>query len=169
VRRPVFLAAAAAALASCALLRPPESRPSDRAGWLVYRVGAVSFEGPAAWRASGGERRVTLEAPDGGARLVVSEVEELFADERACLAAAEEELRRGAESLTRVRRHTTSLAGRRAVAQEADQGPWHGWAWGLCHGGAQYRVFLAGFSPARPEVLEVQRALLERLRIGGRA
>lgn len=167
--RALPLAAAAAALASCALFRPPESRPSDRAGWLVYRVGAVAFEGPESWRASGGETRVTLEAPDGEARLVVSEVEERFADEKACLAAAEEELRRGAEPLSRVRRHATTVAGRRAVGQEADQGPWHGWAYGLCDGRTQYRLFLVGLSPVRPEVLEVQRALHERLRIGGRA
>jgi hypothetical protein len=169
MRRLIAPAAAAAAMAACALFRPPESRPSDRAGWLVYQVGALAFEGPEGWRASGDARRVTLEAPDGGGRLVVSQVDERFPDEKACLAAAEEELRRGAEALTRVRRHATAIAGRRAVGQEADQGPWHGWAWGLCDGGDQYRLFLVGLSPVRPEVLEVQRALLERLRIGGQA
>ena len=169
MRRVRGLAAAAVALAACALFRPPEGRPSGRAGWLVYQVGALAFEAPEGWRASGDARRVTLEAPDEGARLVVSAVEERFRDEKACLSAAEEELRRGEGALTRVRRHATTLGGRRAVAQEADQGPWHGWAYGLCDGGAQYRIFLVGLSPVRPEVLEVQRALLEKLHIGGEA
>ena len=35
----------------------------------------------------------------------------------------------------------------RLIAQEADQGGWHGWAWATCDGGEQYRVFLAGRSP----------------------
>jgi len=167
--RRVIGVAAAAALASCAILRPPEGRPSERAGWLVYRVGALGFEAPEGWSASGGATRVSLEAPDGNARLVVSVVEERFPDQRTCLAAAEEELRRGEGELSRVRRYPSTLAGRRAWAQEADQGPWHGWAYGLCDGGVQYRIFLAGRTPAAPEVLEVQRALVERARVGGEA
>jgi hypothetical protein len=161
------IAVAAAGLAACAVFRPPEGRPSGRAGWLVYRVGSLGFEAPEGWSAGGGATRVSLEAPDGNARLVVSVAEERFPDERTCLAAAEEELRRGEGELSRVRRHPTTLAGRRAWAQEADQGTWHGWAFGLCDGGVQYRIFLVGRTPAAPETIEVHRALVERVRIGG--
>ncbi|HSN92452.1 MAG TPA: hypothetical protein VLS93_14565 [Anaeromyxobacteraceae bacterium] len=163
------IAAAAAAALACAIFRPVEGRPSGRAGWLAYRVGAVAFEAPEGWRAWGGPTRVTVEAPDGNARLVVSQVEDRFPDERACLAAAEEELRRGEAGLSRVRRHATTLAGRRAWTQEADQGPWHGWAFGVCDGGVQYRAFLVSRTPTPPETVEVHRALVDRIRIGGEA
>jgi hypothetical protein len=144
---------------------PPESGPGSRAGWLAYRVDGLRFEAPAGWSASGDARRVTLEAD--GLKLEAWAVEGRFADARACLAAAEEALARGAERLTRVRRHTSALAGRNAVAQEADAGGWPGWAYGVCDGPLQYRLFFTGRSPIPAEVLEAWRAVVASARLGG--
>lgn len=167
------LAAAAAlvagALPGCAALRGPEGRPSGRAGWLVYEVGGLRFEAPDGWRSSGGDGRVRLDAPGGDARLDVSRVDERYADERACLAAAREALRRGQGELERVRRHETTLAGRPAVAQEADTAGWHGWAYGLCDGGVQYRIFFTGRSPLAQDAAEAYRILVASVRVGGEA
>ncbi len=66
-----------------------------------------------------------------------------------------------------MRRHLTSLAGRRAVAQEADRGGWHGWAWAVCDGGRQYRLFFTGVSPVSGEALAALTALQASARIGG--
>jgi hypothetical protein len=147
----------------------PKGRPSGRAGWLVYDVAGLRFEAPDGWRASGSERRLVLESPDGGARLEAYVVEERFADGKACLLAAEDALRRKDGELERVRRHPTTFAGKPAVAQEADAGAWHGWAWGFCDGGVQYRIFLAGRSPVAPEVVEAYRTLVGTARVGGEA
>jgi hypothetical protein len=84
----------------------------------------------------------------------------------ACLDGAEEALVRGSASLTGVRRHATTFAGRKAVAQEADQGGWHGWAWATCDRGEQYRVFLSGRAPLSREILAVQRRLVDTARVG---
>jgi hypothetical protein len=83
-----------------------------------------------------------------------------------CLEGAEEALVRGASSLTGVRRHTTTFAGRKAVAQEADQGGWHGWAWATCDRGEQYQVFLSCRSPASRETIAVQRRLQSTAHLG---
>jgi hypothetical protein len=167
--RTVALAAALAALAGCAGGRAVQGQPSGREGWLAYAVRDLRFEAPAAWRAEGDERRVRLEAPDGRARLEVSMPEASFADERACLAAADEKLQAQQGALERARRHPTKLGGRSAQALEGDQGGWHVWALAACDAGRQYRVFFTAATPASAEALETWRALLQRARIGGEA
>jgi len=96
-------------------------------------------------------------------------VEEPFADGAACLAAAEEALARGAAQLSRVRRHQTKLAGRAAVMQEADDGGWHGWAYAVCQGGVQHRLFFTGRSPIAADLLEAWREVVASARLGGGA
>jgi hypothetical protein len=66
-----------------------------------------------------------------------------------------------------VRRHPSTFAGRKAVAQEADHGGWHGWAWATCDRGEQYRVFLSGRTPVSRETIEVQRRLVATARLEG--
>jgi hypothetical protein len=170
-RRPRLAGAAAAlaALVACSALAPPRGTPSGRPGWLVYALGGLGVEAPAAWAASGDARRLTLQAPDGRAWLEVTVPEMAYADERACLAAAEERVAGGATSLERARRHPTRLAGRPAQALEGDRGAWHVWALAACDGGAQYRIFFTAATPASQEALEVWRTLLQGARIGGQA
>jgi hypothetical protein len=172
-------AAAAAALAvalatGCGHLRDafapaPVGRPSGREGWLLYSLASLRFEAPATWRASGGERKMKLEAPDGRARLEISYPETPFGDERACLAAADEKLRAQAGQLERARRHATRFGGVAAQTLEADEGGWHVWAYAACDGGMQYRVFFTAASPAAAQDLEAQRTLVASARIGGEA
>lgn len=171
--RRALLLAAVAALSGCAGLRQalepaPRGVPSGRAGWLVYTVGALSFEAPEAWRASGSARHLKLESPDGAARLEVSTPDQPFATPKACLADADVVLRRG-EGMERVRKHPTTFGGAQGQLLEGDAGGWHVWAWAACDGGSQYRVFLTARTPAPPEVLEAYRALTSSARIGGRA
>jgi hypothetical protein len=173
MRRAAVLGAALA-LAGCATLRDalapaPVGKPSGREGWLVYQLGSLRFEAPSAWRASGGERRIALEAPDGRARLEVSYPGTPFPDERACLAAADEKLRGQAAQLERARRHATRFAGVAAQTLEADEGGWHVWAYAACDGGVQYRVFFTAATPAAADHLEAQRTLVASARIGGEA
>lgn len=169
--RPVLLAAALALTTGCAsLFAPaPAGKPSGRDGWLVYGLGSLRFEAPAGWSASGGERRIALEAPDGRARLEISYPETPFADERACLGAAEEKLRAQATQLERARRHPTRFGGVAAQTLEADQGGWHVWAYAACDGGVQYRIFFTAATPAAAEHVEAQRTLVSSARIGGEA
>ena len=174
MRRAVGLATVLALATGCASLRAalapaPVGKPSGREGWLVYGRGGLRFEAPAAWHASGGERRMTLEAPDGRARLEVSYPEKPLADERACLADADEKLRDNAAKLERARRHATKFAGVPAQTLEADQGGWHVWAYAACDGGVQYRIFFTAATPAAAEPLEAQRTLVASARIGGEA
>jgi hypothetical protein len=166
---PLVAAALLATLAGCRAARPVEGRPAARAGWMVYGLRELRFEAPAAWRATGDERRVSLEAPGGEARLELSVPEGAFPDERACLAAAEERLAERQAKLERARRHPSRFAGRSAQTLEADQGGWHVWAVAACDGGAQYRVFFTAATPASPEALEVWKTLLASARIGGEA
>lgn len=166
--------AAALALAGCATLRDafapaPAGKPSGREGWLVYELRDLRFEAPAGWRPSGGERRVALDAPDGKARLEITHPEKDFADERSCLAAADEKLAQQAGAFERARRHPTRFAGRPALTLEGDQGGWHVWAFAVCDGGVQYRVFFTAATPAPPEAIEAWRTLLESARVGGQA
>lgn len=168
----LLLASALLSAVACASLRDafapaPVGRPSGREGWLVYALGSLRFEAPAGWHASGGERRIKLEAPDGRARLEVSYAEKPFADERACLSAADEKLKEQAAQLERARRHATRFGGVPAQTLEADRGGWHVWAYAGCDGGVQYRVFLTAATPASPEHLEAQRTLVASARIGG--
>ncbi len=173
-RSAALLAAALAVATGCGTIRnafapAPVGKPSGREGWLVYAMGSLRFEAPASWHASGGERRMTLEAPDGRARLEVSYPEKPFADERACLAEADEKLRDQSAKLERARRHATKFAGVAAQTLEADEGGWHVWAYAACDGGTQYRIFFTAASPAAPEDLEAQRVLVASARIGGEA
>jgi hypothetical protein len=109
---------------------------------------------------------VRLSAPGGDALLEVkaTAVAGTAAD---CLAGAGEALDRGATSLSGVRRHASTFAGRKAIAQEADQGGWHGWAWATCDRGEQYRVFLSGRAPVSRDTIEMQRRLVSTARLGG--
>ncbi len=173
-RTPPLLVAAVVALAGCATLKDafapaPVGKPSGRDGWLVYQLASLRFEAPAGWHASGGERRMKLEAPDGLARLEVSYPETPFRDERACLAAADEKLREQASQLERARRHATRFAGAAAQTLEADERGWHVWAYAACDGGVQYRVFFTAATPAAADHLEAQRVLVASARIGGEA
>ena len=157
-------------LAGCGGLRaalapPPEASPGERPGWLAWRVEGLRFEAPAGWVAAGDARRLGLEAD--GLKLEARVVDGRFADARACLAAADEALQRGEERLSRVRRHASTLGGRPAVMQEADAGGWHGWAYGVCDGPVQYRLFFTGRSPIPAEVLEAWRGLVASVRLGG--
>jgi hypothetical protein len=169
-----LLAAALLSLTGCAALRDavapaPVGAPSGREGWLVYALRDLRFEAPAAWRPSGGERRMSLEAPDGRARVELSYPEAEFADEKACLAAAADKLRQQAGSLERSRHHPTRFGGRPAQALEGDQGGWHVWAYAACDGGVQYRVFFTAATPAPAEALEAYRTLVASARVGGEA
>jgi hypothetical protein len=168
------LLAAALALAGCAGFRDalapaPVGAPSARAGWLVYALHDFRFEAPATWRPAGGERRVALEQPEGKARLEVSERGGRFANERECLADADERLRQQAGAYERARRYPTRVAQHPAQALEGDQGGWHVWAYAICDGGVQYRIFFAAASPAPADAVEAYRTLVASARIGGQA
>jgi hypothetical protein len=164
-RRAVALALLGGLAASCARVSPV-SRPTPDGASRVYAVGGLRFEAPASWTADGDARQVKLVAPGGDAVVEVkaTAVKGKSAD---CLASAEAALGRGAASFSEVRRHASTFAGRKAVAQEADHGGWHGWAWATCDGGEQYRVFLAGRAPVSRETIEVQLRLVASARIGG--
>ncbi len=169
-RRPLTLVALAAAAAACAgpgLHGAPPSRPSGDEGMVLYTVGRLTFEAPAAWRAAGDARHVRLESEDGRAVLDVAETDRRYASDAECLAQAEASLSRGAADLRNVRRHPTVLAGRRAVTQEADQGRWHGWAYALCDAGTQYRVFFTGLSPLSEEAVAAYQALTASAQLSG--
>ena len=151
------LAALVAASAACA--PSIRARPAGDEGMLMFTVGRLAFEGPVGWEQSGDARRVLLVSPQSGARLDVQLMARTYADDRECLAQAEQALERGSGSFTGVRRHATRLAGRKAVVQEADQAGWHGWAWAVCDGGEQYRLFFTGRSPLGEEELRASRLL----------
>ena len=156
---------AALAVASCARVGPV-SRPSPDGAVRIYSVAGLSFEAPAAWSADGDPRKVKLASPGGEAVLEVRATA-VAGPVDDCLVGAGEALERGAASLSGVRRHGSTFAGKRAIAQEADQGGWHGWAWATCDRGEQYRVFLSGRSPVSRETIEVQRRLVATARLGG--
>jgi hypothetical protein len=153
------------ALAGCNLIQEraqeqgPQSRPAGDEGMLMFTVGRLSFEAPAAWPARGDPRRVLLVSPQNDARIDAQVSERRFKDDGECLAQAEDSLARGSGKLINVRRHPTTLAGRKAVVQEADQDGWHGWAWAVCDGGEQYRIFFTGRSPLGEESLRASRLL----------
>ena len=155
-------------LAACpSLTARPVSRPSGDEGMLVYQVGRLAFSVPSTWAASGDAARVQLDSPAGDVHVEASVLGRAFAGERECLVDAAAVLARGSSALSNVRRHDTTFAGRRAVTQEADQGPWHGWAWAVCDGGTQYRVWFAGRSPMSPEAVEAHRILVASCRLEG--
>jgi hypothetical protein len=160
---PAGLLAPLLALCACALVHEraqdegPISRPAGDEGMLMYTVGRLSFQAPADWEAQGDPRHVLLVDPENEARIDAQVVDRVFKDDRECLAHAEDSLARGSAKLTNVRRHPTTLAGRRAVVQEADQAGWHGWAWAMCDGREQYRVFFTGRSPLDGEAVRASR------------
>jgi hypothetical protein len=145
---------------------PPQGAPSGRDGWVIYTVGTLRLEAPAAWTPSGSANHLKLEMPGQAARLEVSIPEAPFHDEQACLAGAEGLMKRG-EAMQRVRRHPTRFGGARALTLEGDSGGWHVWAWAACDGGVQYQVFLTARSPAPAEVVEAYQVLTRSARIGG--
>ncbi len=157
--------AAVLALAGCAGVQPV-SRAAADAGMRVYVVGELSFEAPSDWRATGDGSRVRLVAPGEDATIEASAARR-DGPGPACLEDAEAALSRGAAGLGAVQRHGSTFAGQKAVAQEADQGPWHGWAWATCSGGIQYRVWFAGRSPLSRPLIEVQKRLVASARLGG--
>jgi hypothetical protein len=159
--------AGAAALLGVACARVgPVSRPTPDGAGRVYSVAGLDVEAPASWRAEGDPRKVKLTSPSGDALLEAKATAVAGPSDR-CLEGAEDALVRGSASLTGVRRHTTTFAGKKAVAQEADQGGWHGWAWATCDRGEQYRVFLSGRAPISRETIEVQRRLVATARLAG--
>jgi hypothetical protein len=158
-------------LASCAgpsgLRGSPVARTAGRPGWLVYQVGAISFEAPASWDAGGDARRVALVPPEGMVRLEAWEAGSHGADAAACLADGEAALRARDAGLERVQRHPSTLGGRKALTQEADQGNNHGWAWVTCLGPVQHWLTFTGRSPVSQGHLETWRAVVLSARLGG--
>jgi hypothetical protein len=162
---PGAVVAAALLLVSCARVGPV-SRPTPDGSARIYSVASLELEVPSGWRAEGDSRKVKAASP-GGEAILEATATSVAGPAVRCLEGAEEALVRGASSLTGVRRHATTFAGRKAVAQEADQGGWHGWAWATCDRGEQYRVFLSGRAPISRETIEVQRRLAATARMGG--
>jgi hypothetical protein len=168
-----FLAAlVAAASAGCGTLihqrvGGPElaPRPGAAPGGALYQVGRLAFEAPATWAARGDALRVAAVHPAEQGRIEVQQVEGAFADEADCLARAAETLQRGAAGAVNVRQHPTTFAGRKGVALEGDQGPWHGWAWAVCDGGTQYRVSFFALSPPSEEVMAAWSGLTRSARL----
>jgi hypothetical protein len=164
------LAALALALSSaCTTLEQagrPVTRPAGDEGMVIYVVGRLSFEAPSTWNATGDDRRVRIASPAGEVRIEADAVTRPVAGEAQCLADAEAVLGRGAAGLTNARRHPTSFAGRRALTQEGDQGGWHGWAYAVCDGATQYRLWFTGLSPMSAEALEVHRVLVASAQLG---
>ena len=164
-RRRLGVFCLALALCACGIIHEraheqgPQSRPAGDEGMLMFTIGRLSFEAPAAWEARGDAHHVLLVSPRNDARLDAKMTDRPFKDDRECLANADEALARGSGKLTNVRRHATTFAGRKALVQEADQGGWHGWAWAVCDGGEQYRIFLTGRSPLDEEAVRASRLI----------
>ncbi len=145
----------------------PVTSPASRPGWLIYRVGALSFEAPSGWDAGGDDRRVALVPPDAAVRLEARELGRRGADEAACLADGAAALQARDASLARVQRHPSALGGRKAITQEADQGGDHGWAWVICAGPLQHWLTFTGRTPIGQPHLEAWRAVVQSARVGG--
>jgi hypothetical protein len=156
----VFLGCCACAIVhERAVEEAPLSRPSGDEGMLMYTVGRLSFEAPAGWEAHGDAHHVLLVSPRSDVRIDGQVGREPFANDGVCLEEAEAALKRGVGHLVNIQRHPTTLAGRKAVVQEADQEGWHGWAWAVCDGGEQYRLFFTGRSPLDEEAVRAARLL----------
>lgn len=164
MRRAVFAAALGAALLPACARVSPVSSPTPDGQARVYEVAALRFEAPGDWRVEGDSRKVKLTSPAGDG-VVEARAVEAAGSPAACLARAEDSLSRGAGGLDGVRRHPSSFAGQKAVAQEADARGWHGWAWALCAGGEQYRVSVSGRAPVSREIVDVQRQLVATARL----
>ena len=174
MNRRVLFPALLLAVGGCTLVhqraqeRGPQARPAGDEGMLLYTVGRLTFEAPAGWQAQGDARRLQLLSPGNDARIDAQVMDRKFPDDAQCLSQAEGSLTRGGARLTNVRRHATTLAGRKAVVQEADQDGWHGWAWAACDGSEQYRVFFTGRSPLGEEALRASRLLPSSATLAGR-
>jgi len=159
---------------SCALVRGrrgggPESRPAGDEGMALFTVGRLSFEAPAGWQVRGDRRHVVLVNPETEARIDARVLDQTFGSDSQCLAKAEKALARGDRKFQNIRRHPTTLAGRRALIQEADQeGGWHGWAWAVCDAGEQYRISFTGHSPLDAEAMRASRLLASSAALSGR-
>jgi hypothetical protein len=170
---PLALALALVFFAGCktvepAVVVPPPPSEEMATGDRVYRVDRLRFQVPGEWEARGGPRLVALEAPDQSAQLQVESIDSRAANEDECLAHAEAALERGASGLTNVRRHQTSLGGRRALTQEADMpNAWHGWAYALCDGPTEYRLFFAGKTPLPPPAMDTFQKWIASVRLEG--
>lgn len=160
------LGAAAALLVSACARVSPVSRLTPDGASRIYSVAALDFEAPADWHADGSARQVKLVSPGGDALLEVRATA-TPGPVAICLSGAEDALARGATTLGGVRRHSSTFAGKKAVAQEADQDGWHGWAWATCDRGEQYRVWIAGRAPVSRQTIDVQRRLVATARLGG--
>jgi hypothetical protein len=161
--------AAPALLAACVTLEQagrPVTRPAGDEGMTVYVVGRLSFEAPSTWSASGDDRRLRIASPQGQVRIEADAVGRPVAGEAECLADAETVLARTSATVVNVRRHPTSFAGRRALTQEGDQGSWHSWAYAVCDGTTQYRIWFTGLSPMSPEAIEAHRVLVASSQFG---
>ena len=158
-RLALFGLSAACACATAHMGEGPRSQPAGAEGMLLFTVGRLSFEAPAAWRASGDPHHALLVSPADDARIDAQLGQRRFESDAACLAQAQDALSRGATHLTNVRRHPTTLAGHKAVVQEADQEGWHGWAWAVCDRGEQFRLFFTGRSPMKEDGVRVVRRL----------
>jgi hypothetical protein len=165
MKRSLGAVVAGMVLASCSLFHErareaePTSRPAGDEGMALYTVGRLTFEAPADWQARGDARHLLLVSPANDGRIDAQLARATFPDDAKCLADAEQALVKGSAALTNVRRHPSSLAGRKALFQEADQREWHGWAWALCDRGEQYRIFFTGRSPVDDAKLRAFRLL----------
>jgi hypothetical protein len=164
---PVLALLLSAGCAGLGGLGAPDSRPSERPGWRIYTAGALAFEAPSAWEARGDARKVTLVPPEGSARLEAWVAADRGASATACLAAAEAGLKERDAGLERVQRHPSTLAGKPALVQEADQGSTHGWAYVVCAGPAQHWLTFTGRSPVSQRLLEEWRQAIQTARLGG--
>ena len=164
-----LLAVASLALAGCGptvLVRAtsPVGTPGP-GGATTYAVGRLAFEVPASWQASGDARRISAAHPEGRGRLDVQAADRTYRDEAECLAEADRALGKGTAQSSGMRRHPTTFAGRPGVAAEGDQGAWHGWAWAVCDGPAQYRVSFFGATPLADDVLAAWTAFTRSARL----
>ena len=156
------------ALSACAGLSGPDTSAGSAPNTTRYAVEGLSFEAPSSWRSAGSRRAVKLTHPDELAVIDVAAVKGRFADEKTCLEEASRALARGDRNFQNIRRYPSRFAGRPAIAQEADQGAWHGWAWAACDGGAQYRVFFSARSPVGREVIQSWRAFTKSAQMAAR-
>jgi hypothetical protein len=163
--------ASASAVAALVLLATGcgglRGQPTGRAGWLGYRVGALTLELPEDWGARGDAVRIAARSPDGLAVLKAAQLERAFPSEAECLAQAGQSIGRSAAGLERSRSHPTRLGGRSAFVMEGDRRGWHGWAWAACDGERQYRVEFMGASPMAPETAAAQRSVEGSVRFDG--
>jgi hypothetical protein len=166
--RAAALCAGLSLMAACGpVVRVRATGPAVRGsagGRTTYAVGKLTFPVPDGWAASGDARHLSATHPENLARLDVQLADPPSADEAACLREGEAALERGAASATGVRRHPTTFAGRPGQALEADQGPWHVWAWTVCDGAAQVRISYSGATPLRDDVLAAWTAFAEGAR-----